>query len=90
MVTPVAINTIKWQYYIVFAAVAGTVPIMVYLFFPETMGRNLEEIDLLFRDANSIFAVVKLARKRPIVMPQEVIRGEGKNKGAVHEESDGQ
>ncbi|KAH7040032.1 general substrate transporter [Microdochium trichocladiopsis] len=88
MVTPVAISTIKWQYYIVFAVIAGTVPIAVFLFFPETMGRNLEEIDLLFRDSESIWQTVRLARKRPIAMPQEFARGEGKNGGAEHAEKE--
>ncbi|KXJ96494.1 general substrate transporter [Microdochium bolleyi] len=79
MVTPVAINTIKWQYYIVFAVIAGTVTPVVYFFFPETMGRNLEEIDLLFRDSESVWQTVRFARHRPIAMPQEHVRdGEGK------------
>ncbi|KAK7432195.1 hypothetical protein QQZ08_001140 [Neonectria magnoliae] len=71
MVTPVAIETIKWQYYIVFAVIAACIPISVYLFFPETMGRNLEEIELLFKDSPSVWSTVKFAKNRPIAMPQE-------------------
>ncbi|EFQ35535.1 hypothetical protein CGRA01v4_10847 [Colletotrichum graminicola] len=71
MVTPVAFNTIGWRYYIVYAVIAACIPVSVYFLFPETMGRNLEEIELLFRDSPSVFATVKFAKNRPIAMPQE-------------------
>jgi MFS family permease len=71
MITPVAINTIGWAYYIVFAAIGACIPISVYLLFPETMGRNLEEIDMLFRESPSVMATVKFAKTRRIAMPQE-------------------
>lgn len=71
MVTPVALNTIGWRYYIVYAVIAAAMPVTVYFFFPETTGRNLEEIDLLFRESPSWMATVKYAKTRPIAMPQE-------------------
>ncbi|KAH6652494.1 general substrate transporter [Truncatella angustata] len=71
MVTPVAINTIGWQYYIVFAVIAACIPMSVYFFFPETMGRNLEEIDLMFKDSPSPWATVQFAKNRPAALPQE-------------------
>lgn len=73
MVTPVAINNIGYQYYIVYAVISACIPITVYFFFPETMGRNLEEIELLFKDSPSVWGTVKFARTRPIAMPQEFI-----------------
>ncbi|KAI1498603.1 general substrate transporter [Biscogniauxia marginata] len=71
MVTPVAINTIGWQYYIVFAVIAACVPLSVYFLFPETMGRNLEEIDLMFKQSPSAWTTVQFAKNRPIGLPQE-------------------
>ncbi|OLN96113.1 Sugar transporter STL1-like protein 5 [Colletotrichum chlorophyti] len=71
MVTPVALNTIGWRYYIVYAVIAAAMPVAVYFFFPETTGRNLEEIDLLFRESPSVLATVRYAKTRPIAMPQE-------------------
>src|SRR5687767_8193502 len=71
MVTPVAINSIGYQYYIVYAVIAACIPISVYFLFPETMGRNLEEIDIMFRDSPSVWTTVKFAKTRPIGMPQE-------------------
>lgn len=79
MVTPVAINTIGWQYYIVFAVISACIPVSVYFLFPETMGRNLEEIELLFKDSPSMWSTVKFAKTRPIAMPQEFVGGKEKS-----------
>ncbi|KAK8045053.1 hypothetical protein PG993_005077 [Apiospora rasikravindrae] len=84
MVTPVAVNTIGWQYYIVFAVISACIPVTVYFLFPETMGRNLEEIDMMFKDAPSVFSAVKFAKTRPIAMPQEY---SSKDEKADHVES---
>ncbi|KAF9075961.1 general substrate transporter [Rhodocollybia butyracea] len=48
MVTGPAFQNISWKTYIVFAALnAFTIPI-VYLFFPETANRSLEDMDVIF------------------------------------------
>ncbi|KAF2156441.1 sugar transporter STL1 [Myriangium duriaei CBS 260.36] len=47
-VTPVGITNIGWKYYIIYAVFnACFVPIM-YLYYPETRGLELEEVDRLF------------------------------------------
>ncbi|CAG8246859.1 unnamed protein product [Penicillium olsonii] len=65
MITPVALENIGWRYYIVFAVMSACVPLIVLPFFPETMNRNLELIDGVFREARSIWDIVPLARKLP-------------------------
>ncbi|KAH6693686.1 putative sugar transporter [Plectosphaerella plurivora] len=75
MVTPVALQTIGYQYYIIYAVIGACIPISVYLFFPETAGRNLEEIDLMFRQSPSVWGTVRFAKSRPIAMPQEFSEG---------------
>lgn len=51
-VTPLAITNIGYKYYIAFAIInAAWVPV-IYMFFPETKGRSLEEIDLLFSQSH--------------------------------------
>ncbi|KAH7308572.1 general substrate transporter [Stachybotrys elegans] len=65
MITPVAINTIGWQYYIVYAVIAACIPLSVYFFFPETMGRSLEEIEILFKESPSVWSTVKFAKMNP-------------------------
>lgn len=59
MITPVAISSIGYRYYIVYACIGICVPFMVYLYFPESMGRSLEEMDLIFSDSTSVGAVVR-------------------------------
>ncbi|KAH9896163.1 general substrate transporter [Xylariomycetidae sp. FL2044] len=89
MVTPVAINTIGWQYYIVFAVIAACIPVSVFFLYPETMGRNLEEIDLMFKQSPSVWGTVKFARTRPVAMPQEFIDDDNKKDlESKHMESD--
>ncbi|KAL4887403.1 general substrate transporter [Aspergillus karnatakaensis] len=65
MVTPVALDTISWRYYIIYTVISASIPVTVYFFYPETMGRSLESLNLVFRDAESVWDVVKLASKVP-------------------------
>ena len=62
MVTPIAFTNIGWKTYVVFA-VLNAMAIPIYLvFYPETSGRSLEEIDLIFSSSTNIFEAVKLSK----------------------------
>lgn len=65
MISPLALSSIGWKYYLVFVATCASVPVIVLPFFPETMGRNLELIDQVFSEAPTIWDIVPLARKIP-------------------------
>lgn len=65
MITPVAIDTIGYQYYIMYAILSACIPILVYFFYPETMNRNLELLNHVFRDASSPWQIVSMARHLP-------------------------
>ncbi|PLB52551.1 general substrate transporter [Aspergillus steynii IBT 23096] len=65
MITPVALDTIGYQYYIVYAVISACIPISVYLFYPETMNRNLEALNHVFRDAPSCWDIVSMAKHLP-------------------------
>ncbi|PYI23193.1 general substrate transporter [Aspergillus violaceofuscus CBS 115571] len=82
LVTPVAVDTIGYRFYIVFGVIGATIPVVVYFLFPETKGRNLEEINMMFRDSPSVWATVRFAQTRPIALPQEY----EKEEAPVHEE----
>ena len=45
----------------------------VYLFFPETANRHLEEVDQIFRDSSNIFDPPKMAKRLPQRSLQEVV-----------------
>ncbi|KAI0092609.1 general substrate transporter [Irpex rosettiformis] len=48
MVTGPSFNNISWRTYIVFAALNAFIIPVVYWFFPETAGRSLEDMDVVF------------------------------------------
>ncbi|KAJ4326195.1 hypothetical protein N0V94_000141 [Neodidymelliopsis sp. IMI 364377] len=47
-ITPPAISNIGWKTYIIFAVLNATWVPIIYLFFPETKGLELEDVDRLF------------------------------------------
>ena len=49
---PIAMKTIKWKLYIVFAVWCPVQAFVVWLFIPETKNRTLEEIDDIFNAPN--------------------------------------
>jgi len=65
MITPVAIETIGYRYYIVYAVIGACIPASIYFFYPETMGRKLEDIDMIFRESPSVWSTVRYARVTP-------------------------
>jgi hypothetical protein len=48
MVTPIMIDKITWGTYVFFAAMNACFIPIIWLFYPETKKRSLEEIDLIF------------------------------------------
>ncbi|OJJ50730.1 hypothetical protein ASPZODRAFT_126656 [Penicilliopsis zonata CBS 506.65] len=45
---PTAMEKISWELYMIFMALCYFMSIIIYLFYPETAGKSLEEIDFLF------------------------------------------
>lgn len=86
MVTPTAIAQIGYQYYIVYAVISFIIPPCVYLFYPETKNRSLEEVDQIFRDSTSITAAVIASRKMPVRNDNDISGAlEDKEKESVEE-----
>ena len=50
LVTPDMLSTIKWGTYIFFAAFCLLAFAFTYFFVPETKGKSLEDMDLVFGD----------------------------------------
>lgn len=65
-VTLVAFDNIGYRYNIVYAVTSAAGCVVIYLFFPETRGRSLEEIDEIFIRSKTIFDPVRVAKKLPI------------------------
>ncbi|KAH9863019.1 hypothetical protein IAQ61_009294 [Plenodomus lingam] len=63
MVTPVAIETIAWKYYLVFLLISALIVPVVWFAYPETMGRSLEELEMMFVEGHGIRDIVRESRK---------------------------
>ena len=50
-ITPIGINSLGWKFYIIWTVLNGAFVPVIYLFYPETAGRALEDIDRLFAKA---------------------------------------
>ncbi|KAL4959556.1 putative sugar transporter [Aspergillus stella-maris] len=75
MITPVAIESIGYKYYIVYTCIGFCIPLSIYFLYPETMGRTLEEIDLIFRESPSVLGTVRYAKRRPRPSLEEQLGG---------------
>ncbi|OBT72738.1 hypothetical protein VF21_09004 [Pseudogymnoascus sp. 05NY08] len=64
-VTPHAMKNIGYRYYIVYACITAFSFVVFYLFYPETKGRTLEEIDDIFIQSKNIFDPVKVEKSLP-------------------------
>lgn len=89
-VTPVAFTDIGYRYFIVYCAInAACVPV-IYFFYPETAGRELEEIDEIFKRSNSIWDPVKVAKSLPKGSLAQFLAEDGKFEQAEHVEKSGE
>ncbi|KAI1796243.1 general substrate transporter [Ganoderma leucocontextum] len=67
MVTGPSFNNISWGTYIVFACLNGFIIPIVYFFFPETAGRSLEDMDVIFALAyNEGVSPVKVSLRKDV------------------------
>lgn len=79
-ITPIGIETLNWKFYIIWIVFNASFVPVVYLFYPETAGRRLEDMDRLYRENHSIWIFKDkdaISPKRPqkyIENDQEEIR----------------
>jgi sugar porter (SP) family MFS transporter len=73
MVTPIMITSIGWGTYLFFAAVNFMFIPIIYFFYPETAGRSLEEIDIIFaKGFVEKISYVKAAELLPFLSTEEI------------------
>ena len=53
-ITPIGIASLSWQFYIIWTVFNFAFLPIIYLFYPETAARTLEDIDRLFRENHDI------------------------------------
>jgi sugar porter (SP) family MFS transporter len=64
-VTPTGFDNLNYRYYIIWVVINFCIVVSVYLVFPETNGRSLEEMDEVFMQTNNIFEAPRIARSLP-------------------------
>lgn len=75
MVTPIMIANISWGTYLFFACVNACFLPVIYFFYPETAGRSLEEIDLIFAKGYlENMSYVRAAKELPHLSDEDVER----------------
>lgn len=70
-ITPISIENIGWRTYIIFAVLNALWVPLIFLFFPETKGLELEDVDHLFGGEDIIRAVDEKANAA-VVMVESV------------------
>jgi len=58
-VTPKAIDSIGWRYYLVYVCTNATAAVFIYFFLPETKNRTLEDVDAFFIGSKGPFEPVR-------------------------------
>ncbi|KAE8361638.1 hypothetical protein BDV27DRAFT_147647 [Aspergillus caelatus] len=73
MITPVMVEHIGWGTYLFFAAWNAVFIPIIWLFYPETAGRSLEEIDLIFAKGYvEKMSYVRAAKELPKLSDDEI------------------
>ncbi|PCG94133.1 Major facilitator superfamily domain, general substrate transporter [Penicillium occitanis (nom. inval.)] len=83
-ITPPGTTNLGSRYWIIFAVLNACFVPIVYFLFPETNGRSLEEMDIIFRQSNGVFDVVRKARDHSSVVTRHV--GESEESDSVDRE----
>lgn len=93
-ITPIGISSLGYQFYIIWTVLNLAFVPIIYLFFPETANRALEDVDLFFRENHGILVFNNeeaVSTKRParyVEIEQELVDRNascGKGEGTVEQ-----
>ncbi|KAL1301943.1 hypothetical protein AAFC00_002402 [Neodothiora populina] len=94
-ITQIGIQNLQWKFYIIWTLLNGAFVPIVYLFYPETADRTLEDLDRYFRENHNVivcFDKEAISSKRPLayieheeteIRRQSSITGAGANQAAA-------
>ncbi|KAE8147157.1 general substrate transporter [Aspergillus avenaceus] len=74
-VNPVGLNRITWRWLLVYCCWLAFEVVFIYLFFPETSGRTLEELSFMFEGKEKAQQVAAAAQKQMDVEVKETSEG---------------
>ncbi|RFU25791.1 hypothetical protein B7463_g10559, partial [Scytalidium lignicola] len=74
---PTAMNEISWKLYLIFMALCYLMAIVIYLYYPESAGKTLEEMDYLFLKGRKVWVMFdKEATKIGSIFERDMANGE--------------
>lgn len=92
-VTPIGIQNLKWKFYLIWLVLNAVIVPLVYLFYPETTQRTLEDMDEYYRGNPPLLACLDkegIALKRPAkyqAKEEHIIRAKEEGETADHVET---
>ncbi|KAJ5113699.1 general substrate transporter [Penicillium angulare] len=75
-ITPIGIQNLGWKFYIIWTVFNATFLPIIYLFYPETANRTLEDMDAYYRSNPSLIVIGDadaISTKRPTTYVQHQI-----------------
>ncbi|KAJ5151581.1 hypothetical protein N7492_009876 [Penicillium capsulatum] len=94
-ITPIGIESLGWKFYIIWTVLNLSFVPTIYFFYPETANRQLEDIDLFFRDHKSLLVhnipeAISTARPARYVEIEQDLVGRHKSISEAKKEAAGQ
>ncbi|KAI0485311.1 general substrate transporter [Xylariaceae sp. FL0804] len=77
-ITPIGIQNLQWQFYIIWTVTNAVFLPILYLFYPETANRTLEDLDAYYRE-NPPLIVVKDADSISVRRPEKFAVAQGRD-----------
>ncbi|KAL0564409.1 hypothetical protein V5O48_017635, partial [Marasmius crinis-equi] len=85
-ITPIGIESLGWRFYIIWAAFNAAFVPLVWLFYPETSNRHLEDIDKMYRENQGMVLVIRNKEAVQTERPQRFVDADHDRAVAAEEE----
>ncbi|KAH7879348.1 hexose carrier protein [Lentinula edodes] len=82
-ITPTGIQNLGWKFYLIWMAFNTAFVPLIWMFYPETANRHLEDIDKLYRDNQDLVFVLRCKEAYQTERPQRFIDAEHEREEAV-------
>ncbi|KAG6820055.1 hypothetical protein H0H93_005987 [Arthromyces matolae] len=85
-ITPTGIANLGWKYYLIWMIFNAIFVPLVWVFYPETANRHLEDIDKLYRENSSMLFVFKNKEAIQIERPQRFVEADEERLAAARKD----
>lgn len=89
-ITPIGIANLGWKFYLIWMAFNAAIVPLVWLFYPETANRHLEDIDKLYQENSSMVFVFNNKEAIQVERPQRFIAAAHERVGIARQQAEKQ